>query len=410
VTSPSHANAHEAAEGVARSSYGRLVAFLAARSGDVAGAEDALAEAFARALETWPSHGVPDRPEAWLVTVARRQLIQQARRADVRARAEPTLRVLAAGADRLASGVPFPDDRLKLLFTCAHPAIDSRMHAPLMLQTVLGLDAERIAAAFLVSPSAMGQRLVRVKTKIRDAGIPFAVPRPSELPDRLDAVLEAIYAAYGTGWDDIAGFDPRNRGLTDESVRLAQVVVDLLPDEPEARGLLALMLHCEARRDARRSETGAFVSLAEQDPARWDPALVRDAEEHLSIAAEHGQLGRFQLEASVQSVHALRVVTGSTDWSTIAKLYDGLVTVAPTVGAFVARAAAYLEAVGPAEAVAQLDELPADAVRDYQPFWVVRAEALRREGDPTAEQAYDRAIGLTREPALRDHLRLRASG
>jgi RNA polymerase sigma-70 factor (ECF subfamily) len=256
----------------------------------------------------------------------------------------------------------------------------------------------------------MGQRLVRVKTKIRDAGIPFAVPDAADLPTRLDAVLEAIYAAYGTGWDDVAGFDPRNLGLTDESVRLAQVVVELLPDEPEAHGLLGLMLHCEARRDARRSETGAFISLADQEPARWNPDLIREAEKHLSIAAAHRRLGRFQLEASIQSVHALRVVTGSTDWSTIAKLYDGLVSVAPTVGAMVARAAAYLEAVGPHEAVAQLDELPAAAVRSYQPYWVVRAEALSRACDPESAGAFERAIGLTREPALRDHLRRRASG
>jgi RNA polymerase sigma-70 factor (ECF subfamily) len=397
-------DARRAAEEVARTSYGRLVAYLAARSRDMAAAEDALAEAFARALETWPTRGVPDRPEAWLLTVARRGLVQEARHADVHERATPTLRLLADEAAHLDPASDIPDERLGLLFACAHPAVDARMHAPLMLQAVLGLDAERIASAFLVAPATMGQRLVRTKQKIKAAGVPFAIPPTKDLTPRLAAVLDAVYAAYGTGWDDVAGFDSRNRGLTTESVRLAEVVVELAPDEPEARGLLALMLHAEARRRARRTDDGAFVPLADQDTTRWDRALIVRADEHLVGAARAGMIGRYQLEASIQSVHNARATSARTDWLAVSRLYDGLVALAPSTGALVARSAARLEALGPVDALAQLDALDAGAVREYQPYWVVRSEALRRLGDPDATAAFDRAVGLTSDPALRAHL------
>lgn len=403
-------DAHRAAEEVARTSYGRLVAYLASRSHDVAAAEDALAEAFAKALETWPRRGVPDRPEAWLLTVARRGLVQEARHGDVRRRAEPTLRLLADEAAHLDPASDIPDQRLGLMFACAHPAIDAGMHAPLMLQAVLGLDAERIASAFLIAPAAMGQRLVRTKQKIKAAGVPFAVPTPKDLTPRLAAVLDAIYVAYGTGWDDVDGFDSRNRGLTTEAMRLAEVVVDAVPDAPEAHGLLALLLHTEARRPARRTADGRFVPLAEQDTTSWDPTLIRRADEHLVVAARARSIGRFQLEASIQSVHNARASSGRTDWKAVSLLYDGLVDIAPTAGAVVARVAARLEAFGPTDALAQLDASSIDSVRDYQPYWVVRAETLRRLGEPTADAAYDRAIGLTADPALRAHLMRMRSG
>jgi predicted RNA polymerase sigma factor len=395
-----------ALERAASDSYGRLLAFLAARCGDVAAAEDALSDALLAALEVWPRTGVPNKPEAWLLTAARRRLIDRSRHARVETSALPALASAADEAHRAASaGDAFPDERLALLFTCAHPAIDAAVRTPLMLQVVLGLDAARIASAFLVRPAAMGQRLSRAKTKIRDAGIRFKVPAAADLPARLDAVLEAIYAAYGAGWDDVAGADPRRRGLASEAIHLGRVVLRLMPGEPEPRGLLALMLHCEARHDARRNAVGAYVPLSEQDPARWSRSLIEEAERLLSKAAHACRPGRFQLEAAIQSVHARRAVTGATDWEAIAVLYAGLVRTAPTVGAFVGRAAAVAEARGAAEGWALLSEIPAARISRYQPHWALAAHLLARLGRPAeAADAYDRAIGLSQDPAARDYL------
>jgi predicted RNA polymerase sigma factor len=334
---------HRAAEAAARDGYGRLVAYLSTRSRDVAAAEDALGEAFRAALETWPRDGVPEKPEVWLLTVARRRLIDDARHERVKAGAEPVLR-LAAERRQAAAGPghvedddgTLPDDRLKLMFVCAHPAIDPGARAPLMLQTVLGLDAARIASAFLVSPAAMGQRLVRAKAKIREGGIPFEVPGPGELPARLDPVLEAVYAAYGAGWEDAAGVDHRRRGLAAEALWLARILVRLAPEEAEARGLLALLLHCEARRAARRSPAGDYVPLAEQDVAIWSRPMIAEAERELAAAATRRAIGRFQLEAAIQSAHCDRLRTGILDRATIVQLYRGLVAIAPTSGAVAA--------------------------------------------------------------------------
>jgi len=255
--------ARAAAELAARASYGRLLATLARQWRDLSAAEDALAEAFRAALESWPKAGVPARPEAWLLTSARNALIDAARRRRARADATPTL-VLVAGRDDEGDSGAFPDERLKLLFVCAHPAIDASVRPALMLQAVLGLDAARIAAAFLTSPAALGQRLVRAKARIREAGLAFAVPEQAELPERLHCVLQAIYAAYGSGWEDVAGADRKRQGLTGEAIFLARLVAALLPAEPEARGLLALILHCEARQAARRDPAGSFVALSDQ--------------------------------------------------------------------------------------------------------------------------------------------------
>jgi RNA polymerase sigma-70 factor (ECF subfamily) len=392
-----------AVERAARDSYGRLVTFLAARSRDIAAAEDALADAFRAALEAWPRDGVPDRPEAWLLTAARRRLIDGARRVQVQAGAMPDLRVLAEEASALAEAGRFPDERLKLLFVCAHPAIDPGIHTPLMLQTVLGLDAARIASAFLISPAAMGQRLSRAKVKIRDAGIAFELPEAKELPPRLDAVLQAIYAAYGSGWDDVAGADPRRKGLAAEAIDLGRMLRPLLPAEPEVEGLLALMLYCEARREARRGPAGDFIPLSEQDTARWSTPMIAEAERILSAAAQDRRMGRFQLEAAIQSVHARRALTGRTDWEAIALLYEGLVRLAPTIGARVGQAAAVAEARGAAAGWALLEAIPAEAVAGYQPYWALAAHLLRRLGQP-AEAAYERAIGLCEDPAMRAFL------
>jgi predicted RNA polymerase sigma factor len=409
VSSRSHEDAHRAIESVARESYGRLVAFLCARTRDVAGAEDALGEALVAALATWPREGTPKNPEGWLLTAARRRLIDRLRHERVQAENAPTLK-LVIGNDRdddeeSALGPVIPDERLKLLFVCAHPAIDPDMHTPLMLQAVLGLDAAAIARAFLVSPTTMGQRLVRAKTKIREAGIAFEVPEAHELAPRLDAVLNAIYAAYGSGWEDVAGADPRRRGLAEEAIWLGRLVVRLLPDEAEAAGLLALMLHCEARRPARRDASGAYVPLTRQDVARWSRPMIEEAERVLAAASRMNKPGRFQLEAAIQSVHAQRAVTGHTDWEAIALLYEGLVRIAQTIGALVAYAAALAEAKGAATALAALDAIPRDAITTYQPFWALRAHLLRDLGRTSQAQAdYARAIGLSEDSSVRAFL------
>src|SRR6202041_3839165 len=259
---------HRTIERIARESYGRLVAYLSANTRDVASAEDALSNALVAALTTWPRDGVPQNPGAWLLTAARRTFIDLVRHRRVAEASEPTLQLLREERE-MTSAAEFPDDRLKLLFVCAHPAIDPAMHTPLMLQTVLGLDAARIAHAFLISPTTMGQRLVRAKTKIRDGGIQFEVPQERELPQRLDAVLEAIYAAFGIGWDDMAGVDQSGRELAEEAIWLGRVLLQLMPREAEVHGLLALMLHCEARRPARRGPDGRYVPLLEQESQLW---------------------------------------------------------------------------------------------------------------------------------------------
>lgn len=400
-----------AVEQVARESYGRLVAFLAARSRDVAAAEDALSDAFAAALETWPRDGVPTNPAAWLLAAARRRLIDAARHRKVRDAAADRLRELVAAAETAAPADAIPDDRLKLLFAVAHPAIDPAAHTPLMLSAVLGLTAAEFASAFLVPQAAMGQRLVRAKAKIRDAGIAFAVPDPADLPARLDPVLAAVYAAFGSGWDDVTGADARRRGFATEAVWLGRVIVDLVPGDPEALGLLALMLHCEARRAARRDAAGGYVPLADQDVRLWSLPLIREAETALAAAAAANRPGRYQLEAAIQSAHAIRAVTGRPDWAAVAVLYDALVATAPATGALVGRAAAVAEARGPAAGLAALTDIPADRVATYQPYWALAAHLHARVGNgPAAANAFDRAIGLSEDPAVRDFLIRKRAG
>ena len=396
---------HRAIERVARESYGRLVAYLSSHTRDVASAEDALSDALIAALKTWPRDGLPQNPEAWLMTAARRSFIDLVRHRQVVEASESTLVLLSEERNEATLSVEFPDDRLKLLFVCAHPAIDAAMHTPLMLQTVLGLDAARIAGAFLVSPKTMGQRLVRAKTKIRDGGIQFEVPQDRELPARLDAVLEAIYAAFGIGWDDMAGVDQPGRDLAEEAIWLARVLLQLMPREAEVHGLLALMLHCEARRAARRGRDGRFIPLSEQDTEQWSIAFIEEAERHLAEAFESGRTGRFQLEAAIQSVHAERARSGRTDWSAIAMFYEQLIRISPTLGTRTGSAAAIAEANGAAAGLAVLDAIAGEDVSGYQPYWAVRAHLLQRlEKKTEASEAYDRAIGLAEDPAVREFL------
>jgi RNA polymerase sigma-70 factor (ECF subfamily) len=395
------------AEAVARSSYGKLVAFLAARTRDVAAAEDALADAFAVALSDWPATGVPDQPEAWLMTVARRRLIDAARRRRHADDSVDHVRLLMAEMEAAAEA-NLPDHRLALMFACAHPAIEPAMHAPLMLQTILGFDAATIASAFLVAPATMGQRLVRAKAKIREARIPFRIPEPGELPERLDTVLAAIYAIYAEGWCDPLGTETRRRNLAEEGIWLGRLVAALLPDAAETLGLLALMLHAEARRRARRNADGDYVPLAEQDPVLWDAALIDEAERLLHQASGLGVIGRYQLEAAVQSAHVVRRQTGRADWAAIERLYDALAAMTGSPVVAVNRAIAIAETRGAAAGLATLDELAADKrLADYQPYWAARAELLARAGDPAADIAYQRAIGLESDPAVRRFLQSR---
>ena len=402
--------AHETAEAVARQSYGKLVAFLAARTGDVAGAEDALSEAFASALSEWPEGGVPRNPEAWLMTVARNRLVDAARRRRGSARAAGHLRLMA---DELAAsreiGAYIPDDRLRLMFACAHPAIDPGVRAALILQTVLGFDASTIASAFLLSPPAMSQRLVRAKSKIRQAGIPFRVPEREELLERLDSVLEAIYAVFSEGWSDPAGTELRHRNLAEEGIWLGRLVVSLLPEEPEALGLLALMLHAQARRDARRDAQGEYVPLAEQDASLWDAALIEEAEALLFRAGALGAPGRYQLEAAVQSAHAVRRISGRSDWLAIERIYVSLSALIDSPVVTINRAIAVAETRGPEAGLALLDSLSLDAeLGQYQSYWAARAALLTRIGRiGAADQAYEMAIGLEPDPAVRRFLQRR---
>jgi RNA polymerase sigma factor (sigma-70 family) len=401
------------ADAVARRSYGKLVAFLAARTHDVAAAEDALSEAFAAALTDWPKNGCPVNPEAWLLTVARRKMIDMFRGQQRREIASEELRVMAERLDIAAADAemmePIPDQRLALMFACAHPAIDASVRAPLILQVILGLDAKAIASAFLMSPAAMSKRLVRAKEKIRQAGIPFCVPQREELPERLATVLDAVYAAFAEGWTDPGGTDAARRDLTEEAMFLARVVSELLPEEPEALGLLALMLHAEARRRARRDANGEYVPLAAQDAELWNPEMIAEAEMLLQHASALGLIGRYQVEGALQSAHVERCRTGHDNWAEVVQLYDALFAIAGSPVVAINRALAIAEVHGAEVALAALPNVADDArLAEYQPYWAARAELLARSGArEEAGRAYEMAIGLECDPAVRRFLQRR---
>ncbi|MGC2891462.1 MAG: DUF6596 domain-containing protein [Candidatus Acidiferrum sp.] len=403
--------ARETAETAARRSYGKLVAFLAARTRDVSAAEDALSEAFASALTDWPRNGCPSNPEAWLLTVARRKVIDMVRGRRRHEMAGEQLRVLAEGLEAAAEQSEIPDQRLALMFACAHPAIDASVRAPLVLQVVLGLDAATIASAFLTSPATMGKRLVRAKEKIRQAGIPFQVPEREALPARLDTVLDAIYASFTEGWTDPGGTDVVRRNLTQEALFLVRLVVELLPEAPEPLGLLALMLHAEARRRARRTGDGEYVPLAEQDSELWNSEMILEAEALLHRASARASIGRYQLEAALQSAHVYRCRTGQPNWAEVLQLYDALYALVGSPVVAINRALAIAELHGASAALKAMPDAAADArLAEYQPYWAARAELLAKSGaHDEARKAYEMAIGLERDPAVRQFLQQRQS-
>ena len=397
----------QAAERVARESYGRLLALLASRTRDVASAEDALSEAFAAALSAWSRGGVPDKPEAWLFAAARRKLIDASRRARTAADSQADVALtIEELAEMERDGLP--DRRLALLFACAHPDVEPGARTALMLQAVLGFSAERIAAAFLVEPAAMSQRLVRAKRKLKETRAAFELPAPDAWPERVSAVLEAVYAAYSLGWTDPLGADPERRELGEEAIWLGRVLATQLPDAAEALGLLSLMLHLDARKAARRDAHGGYVPLDEQDVSRWRRDRIDEAEALLRRASRFSRPGRFQLEAAIQSAHAARLWRGAADWAAIVALYEAW---AHRTGSPVARlnaVAAVSRRDGAGAALAMLEQLVSEHPQlvGYQPYWALRADLcakLDKRADACA--AYEEAIARESDPAVLDFLR-----
>ena len=392
-------------EYVVRTSYGRLLALLASADGDIAAAEDALSDAFERALRTWPNDGVPTNPDGWLLTTARNRRRDAWKSAAYRT--SVSLNPAEHTRTHLDSIDPdaLPDKRLQLMAVCAHPDIDRAVHTPLMLDVILGYTAADIARAFALPSSTLAARLGRAKKRIRDAGLSFELPDRTVLPERIDAILAAVYGAFAIDWHS-TGSEVRD-GLTGEALHLAETVCDLLPDDAEAHGLAALICLSSARLPSRYSG-GMFVPLSEQDFRLWDQHLLARGEVHLRhahglVAAGVSALGRFQLEATISAVHCARRHSGSTDWSTLRELYSVLQELTPTLGGAVALAVVTAETDGADVASTMLDAL--DGTDRFQPAWAARAHLLARLGEAEKSRAaYEKAISLTPDAPTRRYL------
>ena len=383
-----------------------IVASLAARFRDIQLVEEAFSNATFKAMESWPRDGIPKNTEGWLYRVAQNDILNTLKHSKVANRGEDHLQLLHD--ESFDSGAHLDhgllDERLKLLFVCAHPAIDERSRTPLMLQIVLGLRTEAIASAFLASPAAMAKQLVRAKQKIRSAGIPFLVPSEEQLQSRLQDVLEAIYGAYNHAWDSIFSEQDLSIDLQKESLFLASLVTKLLPEEPEPKGLLALILFCESRSKARRSDAGDFLPLNEQDTQLWDRDLINRGEAELKAAFKIKRIGRFQLEAAIQSAHCARRLSKLENWQEIITLYRGLNELSQTVGSSLGLCAALLDAGDTEGSQKVIDEIAHLNLEECQPYWAVLGEVMLKRGhQQEAVQAFSRALGLTKDGAIRNY-------
>lgn len=392
-------------EKTVRASYGKLLAFLSSRSKDIQACEDALSESFAAASKKWSESGIPDNPEAWIFQVAKNRLIDFKRKEKRALNSNETVILLELEKAEHSKDF-FKDDRLKLMFVCCHPSIDESVRTPLILQTVLGLDAGVIASAFLTSPAAMTKKLVRAKQKIKLSGIDFVIPEAESLFDRSEFVAEAIFAIYGKSWDAFGGSDNQLKDLSAEALFLADLLVQLLPDQAEPKGLLAYILHCESRKKARITEAGDYIPLEEQDTLLWNFDFIKKAEVLLQQAFTFKKIGRFQIEAAIQSAHSARVFQKLNNWPQILSLYDGLIQMTPTVGAYVNRAFAIAECSGAEQALQSLSELDQKVISTYQPFWVLKAVILKKlKRIPEASHCYEVALGLTESETVKNFLR-----